>query len=82
MNEILVRVIADQAAFLELSGDDLIHPDSAVTQLEAIASALQELSTSDRQQFARLTRQLADQQQDSRRAEFFRNLATNFGLSE
>jgi hypothetical protein len=81
MNELLVRVIAEQAAFLELSGDDVVDPDSAVAQLEAIASALQALSVSEQQQFALLTRQLADHQKDQRRADFFRNLAPHLGLT-
>ena len=81
MNEILVRVIAEQAAFLELSGNNVVDADSAVVQLESMASALQRLSLDEQHQFARATGRLAEEQRDAARADFFRNLPDQLGLS-
>jgi len=36
----LARAIVDLAGFLELSGDDVVDPDSAVTALESMAVEL------------------------------------------
>jgi hypothetical protein len=35
VNEILMRAVVEAAAFLELSPDDVLDPDIAVTQAEA-----------------------------------------------
>ncbi len=44
MNEILMRLVAESLAFLELTDADVIDPDVAVRQLESITDSLQKLS--------------------------------------
>jgi hypothetical protein len=51
MNEILMRLVAESLAFLELTDDELIDPDIAVKQLESITDSLQKLSNDDRETF-------------------------------
>ena len=51
MNEILMRLVAESIAFLELTDDELIDPDVAVKQLESITDSLQKLSREDREAF-------------------------------
>jgi hypothetical protein len=53
MNEILMRLVAESLAFLELTDDELIDPDIAVQQLESITDSLQKLSTDEREAFLR-----------------------------
>ena len=43
MNEILMRVVVQAAAFFELCDDDVLDPDIAVKQLEWVSSELQRL---------------------------------------
>jgi hypothetical protein len=43
----LAKALIDAAAFLELSGDDVIHPDAAVRALESIGATLQSASPSE-----------------------------------
>ena len=53
MNEILMRLVAESLAFLELTDDELVDPDIAVQQLESITDSLQKLSTDEREAFLR-----------------------------
>jgi hypothetical protein len=53
MNEILMRLVAESLAFLELTDDELIDPDIAVKQLESITDSLQKLSKAERETFLR-----------------------------
>lgn len=56
MNEEIVRIVIDLIAFLALSDDDVVNPDSAIEQLEHVAATLQGLSAADRQEFLSLLR--------------------------
>jgi hypothetical protein len=60
VNEILMRAVVEAAAFLELSSDEVVHPDIAVEQLESIAYLLGQLSESDKRQLVAFTRAEAD----------------------
>jgi hypothetical protein len=51
MNQTLIRLVADNIAFLELSGDDVVDPDAAVREVEAIVHRLRGLSDDEREQF-------------------------------
>lgn len=53
MNEILMRLVAENLAFLELTDEELIDPDIAVRQLESITDSLQKLSKDERLTFLR-----------------------------
>jgi hypothetical protein len=51
VNEWLMRVVVQAAAFFELVDDDVLDPDTAVKQLESIAYNLKRLSPAERQEF-------------------------------
>jgi hypothetical protein len=55
-----MRAVVESAAFLELSPDEVVDPDSAVKQLESIEYLLGQLSDSDKQQLVAFTRAEAD----------------------
>jgi hypothetical protein len=80
----LCRAIIWSAYFLEMSGDDIIDPDSAVKALEDIASTLQEATEEERQTFAAVcAEEAANLQKDptyARTADFVRGLPAALGL--
>ena len=55
MNEILMRVVVEAAAFLELAADDVLDPDVAVKQLESMAYLLGQLNESEKRQLVAFT---------------------------
>jgi len=84
MNERLMRALLDQAAFLELSGDDVIAPDAAVRQLEEIAAAMQSLLPEERAALLACSRRLADEERerngDAPRVHFLMSIGQRLGL--
>jgi hypothetical protein len=50
MSELLMRAVVQAAAFFELSSDDVLDPDVAVTQLEDLAHLLNQLSDGEKHQ--------------------------------
>ena len=77
----LSEVVLETIAFLELSGDDVIDPDAAVTMLESIAADLQRLTSAQRVEFLAVATRLADATQDARRRELFEGVAESLGLA-
>lgn len=81
-----MQIIIDFAAFLELSGDDIIDPDAAVTQLENLASDLQELAEEDRRTFVQFVGEVASMRQAEGGSEellnFLKSLPSNLGLTD
>lgn len=79
-----VQALVEAIAFLELSDDDVVDPDAAVTELERIADILKSLGTPERKMLLDYVAQLAAGQEFrpgcSTRTEFFSNFATNMGL--
>jgi hypothetical protein len=45
MNPVLMKAIVDLAVFCGVSGDDIVHPDAAVAQLEQLAFTLKQLTS-------------------------------------
>ena len=87
MNSIpLMQIVLDTVLFFELCDDNVVHPDEAVRQLEAISTELKRLSISDRQEFIRYVSAAADAEEaghsDNSRIDSMRSLATRLGLSE
>lgn len=83
MNKEIVRIVIDLIAFLVLSDDDIVNPDSAMEQLEHIAATLKELSATDRQEFLSLLRTHARDAElsgDHERFEFLTNLPAQLGI--
>jgi len=84
MNEHLMKSIIQCAAFLELSGDDIVNPDAAVRELETLSHELQMLSLTERQAFIDFTSHDAEDEvrrgQPQRRTEFIKSLPETLGL--
>jgi len=84
----LAKALVESAAFLELSGDELIDPYSAVQALESISHSLQDASDEEkcalidycREQDSRLSDTRGSQ--DERRRDFYRGFGEAFGLTE
>ncbi len=80
----LCRAIIWSACFLEMSGDDIIDPDSAVNALEDIATALQQATEEEKQIFARVCAEEALELEKgsgyAQTADFVRGLPTALGL--
>lgn len=68
--------------FLELSGDDVVDPDSAVSALESACHDLQQLSREQRQALCERAEQLAshDWRTHTRLPEFLRTFGDACGL--
>ncbi len=76
------------AAFIELSSDEVIDPDSAVNALEQLASDLNEASSGEIEYLKSAIRQEIVESGDERtfeqqdRIQFFLNFMDSIGLSE
>lgn len=80
MEEHLVAALLDLLAFLELSGDDVVHPDAAVAQMESTAHQLASLSLEDQVRLRKLVADLAATEVPPERAAFFSSLPEALGL--
>jgi hypothetical protein len=85
MNKLpLMRVAIESAVFLGVSGDDVVQPDAAVSQLEGIASTLQELDGTGREEFLTFIREIAMAEERltgrTPRVEFLLSLGENLRL--
>jgi len=80
MSEVLVRAVADVAAFLALSGDDVVRPDAAVGQLEQLPRTLRALDDGDRRKFLAVVARMRREETDPERAAFLGELGESFGL--
>jgi hypothetical protein len=84
----LAEAVVESAAFLELSGDDVVSPDSAVQALDSIASTMSEASDEEKKAVLDYCRQkataLAEVTSESakRRRDFYIGFGENFGLIE
>jgi len=67
-----MRSLLDLLAFLELSGQDAVHPDAAANMLEAVGTRLDSLSAGDRVELLACAKRMADETRDPERARFFR----------
>jgi len=81
----LMRVVIDSIIFFGMSSDDIVQPDAAVSQLEAIASTLQELSDADRREFLDFVREIAEREEAAEgrtsRVDFLLSLGEIWGSS-
>ena len=79
-----MKAIVESAAFLALSGDDVINPDVAVAQLEQLAAILKTLTPSEREEFIAYVQNLASSERRSgnaKRADFLSSLPSDLGLT-
>ena len=80
----VARALVSTAAFLELSGDDVLDPDSAVKAMEQIAHDLSALDTAEYSVLAGVCSELADEARSAGPAfrshvEFCESFMENFG---
>lgn len=86
MNRILMEAVIDLAVFLELSGDDVLNPDVAISQLELLAATLQGLTQDERKELIKYVEDLAASEKSKGGSEDLVNFLTSFpeamGLKE
>jgi hypothetical protein len=86
MKRILIKAVIASAAFLEFADDEILNPDTAVNELENLASTLQELTPEERREFLSHLDDLAQQymtsDKDSSYAGFLSGLGEMLGLKE
>lgn len=78
MNAVIIKALLDAVHFFANCEDDVLDPDVAVSQLEAIAAILSELDEIDRKSFRDICLELAKETREC--AEFFHDVAENLGL--
>ncbi len=84
----LAQAVVDAAAFLELSGDDVVSPDAAVDALESIAAALSEATREEKKcvldYCAAQAKALVDDASvgAAKRRAFYLGFEESFGLSD
>ena len=82
----LAKALVDALAFLELSGDDVVDPDSAVKVMESIAATLQEASEEERNAIVVAAMRELNAQSAADAPEevldFYEHLAADLGLEE
>lgn len=75
MNKILMQIVLDQLAFLELSSDEAINPDIAVRQMEIITWMLRKLPEDEQRELIAFALGLAKEQREPDRVAFYESLA-------
>ena len=78
----LANAILDLAAFLELSGDDVIDPDAAVNAMESLAFSLKSATPEEVAAVRSAIREQVASAPSPERAEFLRSFAENVGLPQ
>jgi hypothetical protein len=82
----LAEALVESAAFIELSGDDVIDPDSAVQALESIAHSLSAASEEEKNALLDYCRKKAaalagvKNESDVKRRDFYLEFGVNIGL--
>jgi len=82
----LAEAVVESAAFLELSGDGVIDPDSAVRALESISHSLRNASDEEKRALLDYCREHAAKPSDARspeeqkRRDFYREFGEASGL--
>jgi hypothetical protein len=82
----LAKAIVDTLAFLELSGDDVIDPDTAVKVMEMIAATLKEATPEEREALAAAAMAELNAQSAADASEevldFYEHLMADIGLED
>lgn len=85
MNRTLMRAVLETLIFLELSDEDVIDPDIAISRLELLASILRELTSPEREVFVQYAKELAMSEEQSgytKRQEVLLSIEDYLGLSD
>ena len=78
----LANAIIEAAAFIELSSDEIIDPDSAVSILETIISEFQSLNDEERGAISRSLREKLSTCKNEERRKFLEEFLVNFDIAE
>ena len=85
MREELIRATAGLLSFLELATEDQVEPDLAVEQMEIAAAILGEMSITDKLEFVRVTKMMADEEAarggSAERVSYLRNVGDYLGIT-
>jgi hypothetical protein len=84
MNVALIAAVVELAAFLALSGEDVIHPDDAARELENLGAHLRELTKEEVAALAQYTKERALTEEnagnDPRFVQLLSSFVEDFGL--
>jgi len=81
--KMLAEALVEAAAFLELSGDDVVHPDAAVQAMESIVASLARASDAEKAAVLAYCRLRANEpSHDARRRDFYQGFGESFGLTD
>jgi hypothetical protein len=84
----LAKAVVEAAAFLELTGDDVVNPDSAVQALESVRDAPRGATGEEKQAILDYCRDQASllkaarSEQEQRRRDFYSGFGEAIGLTE
>ncbi len=82
----LMQIVLDTILFFGLSSDDVVQPDDAVKQLEAIAAEIRKLPLSEKQEFFQFVNVVANSEDkekaNSERVAFMRQIGENLGIAD
>jgi hypothetical protein len=79
IDEALMALVINLAAFFEFCEDDVVRHDAAIRQLEEIAAALDDLTYEDAKTFAEyVQRRIVEEQQGENRSEYVKFLQSYF----
>lgn len=79
----LAQALVEAVAFLELSGDEVVDPDSAVQAIESISHSLRNASEQERQALLDYCRSEAQKlATDQKRRDFYQQFGEAMGLTE
>jgi hypothetical protein len=80
----LTKAVVESVLFLDMSGEEVVDPDAAVSLLESIAAILKELSEDDGRCFLQSVRDIAEIEERvtgrTPRIEAMLSLGRNLGL--
>ena len=80
----IARALLSSAAFLELSGDDVLDPDAAVRAMEQIAYDLKHATAAEVELLRQVSAEMAETESKagfSDSAEFFASFLETFGVT-
>ena len=78
--EHIARAFLSVAAFIELSGDDVVDPDSACNALEEIAVQLQRCTEDEIALLRKVLAEFSTSATNESEREFFKGFLGNFGI--
>jgi hypothetical protein len=79
----LAQALVEAVAFLELSGDEVVDPDSAVQAMESIGHSLRNASEQEKQAVLDYCRSQAEKlAADEKRRDFYQQFGEAMGLTE